>query len=173
MDPTSVRTDVLNGRLLRVIPSAMFIALTALAIPLVQNVRSIDDRTSARDAAIVAARAEVSDLVNISFHSAQHDLDRIVAGATGHLAELFAAQRSQLDLLIQSKSVTTGTVLSAGLIRLDLALGVARVDVAADATVADAQHTRPLMKHYRWILTLQRRHGRWLVSDAALAGVPQ
>ena len=173
MAATPVRTDVLNGRSLHLIQSAAFVALTALSVPLALRESQVDDRADARVAAIAAARTEVSNLVNINYQTAQRDLDRIVGAATGHLAELFAAQRGQLDLLAQSRSVTTGSVLSAALTRLDLAEGVARVVVAADATVTDASHPQPLVKHYRWVLALQHQHGHWLVSDAALAGVPQ
>lgn len=173
MAAARLRTHVLNAKLLHLVPGAVFIALAGLAIPLTVHASADDRRTSARQAAVAAATGEVDVLVNISFRTAQRDLDRIVAGATGHLATLFATQRAQVQLLANSQSVTRGSVLSAGLTRLDLAHGIARVDVAADASVSDQQHPQPVVKHYRWVLTLQLRHGRWLVSDAALAGVPQ
>jgi len=160
-------------RALRLLPVALFVALVVLATTVTVRAGERRDQATARSAVLAAATTEVSNLVNISYQSAGHDVDRIIAGATGRLAQLVGAERAQLEVLTRDQSVTAGSVLAAGLMDLDVDRGTARVLVAADANVSNASRPQPLVKHYRWVLTLLRQHGRWLVSDAALAGVPQ
>ena len=47
----------------------------------------------------------------------------------------------------------------------------ARAVVAAAGSDSTGGAT-PSQRHYRWVLTLLNKDGRWLVSDAALEGVP-
>src|SRR5206468_3069749 len=73
--------------------------------------------------------------------------------------------------LTRSKSLLTGSVVSAGLLWLHTGAHTARAVVAAAGTDSTGGAPQTL-RHYRWVLTLRRAGGRWLVSDAALEGVP-
>jgi Mce-associated membrane protein len=109
--------------------------------------------------------------MNINYATAGRDLGRIIAGATGNLRRQFALQRAHADTLASSKSVLTGSVVSAGLLWLDESKPAARAVIAAsgtDGSDASASVTR----HYRWVLTLRHVGDQWLVADAALEGVP-
>jgi len=128
-------------------------------------------------AVLTAARQEAVNLTTISYTSAAHDLDRIVAGATGGLRQQFEGQRAQFPaVLARDKSVSRGRVLSAGLISLSDNNDTARVAIATDATVSTTGGgvtAQSVVKHYRMVMKLQRVGGRWLVADVAFAGVPQ
>jgi Mce-associated membrane protein len=147
--------------------------LLCLLVLLLLQERSRHGRDHDRDAALAAARQEATNLVNINYATAQRDLQRIVAGATGALRRNFLAERDRFGVLARDKSVTTGTVLTSGLVSLDRTAGVARVAIAADATISDNLHRQPPPTHYRIVLTLRHIGDRWLASDAAFVGAPQ
>ncbi len=190
MDVVAVRPDELTptastgpsppsgggGRWWLVAPYAVLAGLVALLILLVLHGQDVNSRDNTRRAVLDAARNEALALTSISYRSTDRDLDRIVAGATGQLARQFASERTLLPAALQrTKSTTTGTILSAGLVRLSMSRMTAQVAVAVDATVTTQVGGRPAqaLKHYRMVLSLQRVSGRWLASDVAFAGAPQ
>ncbi|MDT7570485.1 MAG: Mce-associated rane protein [Actinomycetota bacterium] len=140
---------------------------------LVRDRRSADNREDDRQAALQAARVQAVNLTTISYQSADRDLARIVAAATGTLKTQFDAQRRTFpDVLRKEKSVSVGNVLSAGVTSQSDAAVEALV--AVDATVKNATSgTSGVLKHYRMDMRLVRIGGRWLVSQVAFAGVPQ
>ena len=155
----------------------MLIALLAADALLFFRPRGDSTHDVVTRAVLAAARQEAVNLTTISYTSAAHDLDRIVAGATGGLRQQFEAQRAQFPaLLARDKSVSRGRVLSAGLIALSDHNKAAQVAVATDATVSTTGGgTTPqsVVKHYRMVMKLQLVRGHWLVTDVAFAGVPQ
>ena len=135
--------------------------------------RSRDD---ARQAALQAARQEAVNLTTISYETADADLGRIIASATGTLKTQFEAQRAQFPgVLARDKSVSVGTVLAAGV--ASQSSSTVEALVAVDAAVSNAETAkaggRPLVKHYRMDMKLVLVGGRWLVSQVAFAGLPQ
>lgn len=171
MAVAAVRSHGIAGAMLRTTPFAVLAGLVALAVPLALQVSGQHDRAGRRSAALAAARLEVTNLMNISYASAARDLDRVIAGSTGDLRRQFEVQRSHIAALSQSRSVLTGSVVSAGLLWLHPGEGTARAVVAAAGSDTTDSAT-PTLRHYRWVLTLHQADGRWLVSDAALEGLP-
>lgn len=156
---------------LRVIPIVLLAGLVALGVPLAMQVSAHHDRDSRRAAVLEAARAEVTNLMNISYASAGRDLGRIIAGSTGNLRRQFEVQRAHADALAQDRSTLTGQVVSTGLLWLHEQQGLARVVVAATGSDSSSG-AAATSRHYRWVLTLRQVGGHWLVTDAALEGVP-
>jgi len=157
------------------VPVVALVALLAVDLALLVKPRGESGHDKTAAAVMAAATQEAVDLTTISYTSATRDIDRILAGSTGGLRQQFAAQRAQFpSVLARDKSVSRGQVLSAGLVSLTAT--TARVDVATDATVSTTgggSKVASVLKHYRMVMQLQLRHGRWLVSDVAFAGVPQ
>ena len=129
-----------------------------------------------RQQVVGIAGQEAVNMMSLSYRTADADLRRILALATGPLAKQFSSQRSTISgFLGKAKSRSVGTVLSAGLV--SLGHDHAQVMVAADATVSNTQSKdagmKQVVKHYRMSMTLQRAHGRWLVSDVGFDGAAQ
>ena len=171
MAVAAVRSDGIAATILRTTPIVVLVALVGLGVPLALKVSGQHHREDQRSAVLAAARLEVNNLMNISYASATQDLDRVIAGSTGDLRRQFEVQRAHLSALTQSKSVLTGSVASTGLLWLHPGNKTARAVVAAAGTDTTGGATATL-RHYRWVLTLSQSGGRWLVSDAALEGVP-
>ena len=161
----------------RLVPVVVLVALLAADAVLFFRPRGDSTHDVVTRAVLAAARQEAVNLTTIAYTSAAHDLDRILAGATGGLRQQFAAQQAQFPaVLARDKSVSRGRVLSAGLISLSAGNDTARVAVATDATVsttAGGPTPQSVLKHYRMVMQLRLVRGRWLVSDVAFAGVPQ
>jgi Mce-associated membrane protein len=165
-----------GGLAATVVVIVVLVVLVAAVTTLLLRAHSRDERNDAREAALQSAREEAVNLTTLSYKTAEHDVDRILSGATGELRRQFAAQRpAETRVLSQTRSVSRGNVLSAGLVRMAADLDTAQVVVATDATVTT--ETRPgspqsVLKHYRMVMGLERVDGRWLVSDVAFAGRP-
>jgi Mce-associated membrane protein len=133
--------------------------------------RARDDR---RQAALQAARQEAVNLTTISYQTADADLGRIIAAATGTLKTQFQAQRAQFPaVLARDKSVSVGTVLAAGVASQSASTVEALVAVDASVSNAASEKSGPVVKHYRMDMKLVRVGGHWLVSQVAFAGLPQ
>jgi Mce-associated membrane protein len=145
--------------------------LVGLGVPLALQLSDRHHRDGQRAAAVASARDEVTNLMNIGYATASRDIGRVIAGSTGDLRRQFVVQRAHAPSLAQTKSVLTGSVVSAGLLWLHPSTKTARAVVAAAGTDSSGG-AAPSLRHYRWVLTLRQVNGRWLVSDAALEGVP-
>jgi Mce-associated membrane protein len=163
--------------LLLAAPFVVLAVLIATVVVLLLRAQDHNKRDDARNAAVQVARQEAVNLTTLSYQTAARDLDRILALATGQLRQRFAAERGKFPTVLgQQHSQSTGTILSAGLVRLSSGLDAAEVAVAADASVTVASgpgRSAPTVKHYRMVMQLQLVNGHWLVSDVAFAGVPQ
>lgn len=158
---------------------AALVVLAALIVVLVLLLLQASHRGAhddARDGAAAAARAEALNLTTISYQTADADLRRILAGATGKLRAQFAEEQPHFaDSLSRDKSVSKGNVLAVGVVPGSTS-DRAQVVVATDATVtttAAGGSDQSVLKHYRMVMRLVKLHGRWLVSDVAFAGAPQ
>ena len=167
----AVRSTRLTAAIARTTPLLLLAGLVALAVPLSLQASDRHDRDEQRSAVLAAARSEVTSLMNINYATAQRDLDRVIAGATGDLRHQFEVQRSHVSSLARTKSVLAGSVVSTGLLWVHESEHTARAVVAAAGTDSTGGAT-PSQRHYRWVLTLLDKGGHWLVSDAALEGVP-
>jgi Mce-associated membrane protein len=147
--------------------------LLAGIVVTVLDARSAEARVDARQAALQAARQQAVNLTTISHETADRDLARIIAAATGTLKTQFEAQAKTFPAVLRrEKSVSVGRVLAAGV----KAQQGDTVDalIAVDATVRNAAWGEAgVLKHYRMDMRLVLVGGRWLVSTVAFAGLPQ
>ena len=137
------------------------------------DARAAERREDARQAALQAARQQAVNMTTISHETADRDLDRIIAAATGTLKTQFESQQATFPAVLRrEKSVSTGRVLAAGV--RDQDGDTVDALVAVDATVRNsASGAEGVVKHYRMDMRLVRIDGRWLVSVVAFAGLPQ
>ncbi|MDT7546550.1 MAG: Mce-associated rane protein [Actinomycetota bacterium] len=163
-------------RLLPGVLALVLLALLALVGWLVNDARSVRSRDDARQEALQAARQQAVNLTTISYQTADRDLARIIAAATGTLKTQFESQRTQFPTVLKrDQSVSTGTVLAAGIASDSGSTVEALVAVDAEVTnTASAKAgTAKLVKHYRMDMKLVHVGSRWLVSQVAFAGLPQ
>lgn len=155
----------------------VLVALVVALILLLLQASARNGRADARAAAAAAARAEALNVTTIRYQTADADLRRILAGATGKLRAQFAEEQPHFaDTLAQDKSRSEGNVLAVGVVNSSAAKGTAQVVVAVDATVTTtgaSGREQSVLKHYRMVMRVVRTGGRWLVSDIAFAGEPQ
>ena len=123
-----------------VVPVLLVLLLCALLAAIVLTVldgRSADRRDRARQAALQAARQQAVNLTTISYQTADRDLARIVAAATGTLKTQFQAQQKSFPGVLRTeKSVSVGSVLAAGV--SSQAANRVEALVAVDAAVKNA-----------------------------------
>jgi Mce-associated membrane protein len=158
------------------LPVLLALLLCALLVGVVLTVldtRAADARADDQQAALLAARQQAVNLTTISHETADRDLARIVAAATGTLKTQFEAQAKTFPAVLRrEKSVSVGRVLAAGV--KSQQDGTVDVLVAVDATVRNAASgENGVVKHYRMDMRLVRIGARWLVSTVAFAGLPQ
>jgi Mce-associated membrane protein len=156
---------------------AALVALTVVLVLFLLQGSHRNSSTDARTAAAAAARTEALNVTTIRYQTADADLRRILAGATGKLRAQFASEQPHFaDTLTRDKSRSQGDVLSVGVVSSSASKGTAQVLVAVDATVTTAGangRDQSVLKHYRMVMRVVRTNGRWLVSDIAFAGAPQ
>jgi Mce-associated membrane protein len=158
------------------VPVLLVLLLCALVAGIVLTLldrRDDNRREDARQAALQAARQQAVNMTTISYETADRDLGRIIAAATGTLKTQFQAQEKSFpDVLRKEKSISVGTVLASG-IASETGNKVEAL-VAVDAAVRNATSgSSPAVKHYRMDMTLVHHGKHWLVSDVAFAGLPQ
>lgn len=116
------------------------------------------------DAVLAAARAEAIAFTTLDHRTVEEDTQRVLDGATGAFERQFRSSLDQLTALAtENESVSTGKVLSAGVVSADQ--DSARVIVVADSTVSNVNTPAPQPRHYRIQLDLVRRGDTWLTSD--------
>ena len=180
MDVADLRSDELvdtrsPGRFVLPAVLVVLVGLLALLVVLLLQASGRNARDHRRQAVAVAARSEALAVTTISYRTANADLNRILAGATGQLRAQFAEQTPHFaDTLQPDKAVSKGDVLSVGVV--SSSGSAAKAVVATDATVTTSpagKRPQSVLKHYRMVMRLVKVHGRWLVSDIAFAGAPQ
>lgn len=166
--PTARRPLSRRARVAVVVLGVLAVLLAASSVGLAITVKAhVDDRDAldeARGAAVAAARQEIVNLDSLSWSTIDEDLKRVLDGATGTFKDQFArAQKDLKPVVVQRKSVSTATVLYAGVVRADT--DTATVLVAVDRTVKDSTDPQGAVAHDRWRVDLEKHGGRWLVSD--------
>ena len=159
-----------------VLPALLVIVLCALLAGTVLtalDARKAEARDDDQQAALLVARQQAVNLTTISHETADRDLARIIAAATGTLKTQFEAQAKTFPAVLRrEKSVSVGRVLAAGV--KSQQGGTVDVLLAVDATVRNAASgDNGVVKHYRMDMRLVRIGERWLVSTVAFAGLPQ
>lgn len=118
----------------------------------------------ARAAAVRAARQEILNLDGLSAATIDRDLGRVLDGATGTFGTEFRKSQGNLKTIITTqKTVSSGAVVAAGVVRADDA--TATVLVAVDRRVKDTSNAQGVVAHDRWQLDLEQHGGRWLVTE--------
>jgi Mce-associated membrane protein len=144
----------------------VLLAGSAVALALVVKAH-LDDRhalTRARDDALVAARQEIVNLDSLSADTVDAGLKLVLDGATGTFKDQFS--RSQADLktlIVNQKTVSSGSILSAGVVRADTS--TVTVLIGVDRTVRDSSTPQGAVAHDRWRVDLEKHGGRWLVAN--------
>jgi len=170
-DMTSDTTSVPRRR--RIPLSAVaYVVLLGLVVATVLvglRLRSAADHSDAREAVTSAARQQAVNLLSIDYRSAARDLQRIVDGSTGDQQRIYSSQiQSFPGVLRQTKSVSTGEVVAAGLVSYHR--DTAEVALAVNQSVSSTDAKGVVNTSRRMVLDLRRVHGRWLVSKQTFVG---
>jgi Mce-associated membrane protein len=133
------------------------------------RLRSSADRSDTRGAVLSAARQQAVNLLSIDYRTAARDLKRIVDGSVGDQQRLYSSQvQSFPGVLRQTKSVSTGEVLAAGLVSYHG--DTAEVGLAVNQSVSSTDAQGVVNTSRRMVLDLRQVHGRWLVSKQTFVG---
>jgi Mce-associated membrane protein len=153
-------------RRVRLLPAvlAILVVLAAGAVTWLAVLhQSASDEDAAGDAAIVAARQMVTDLVTTDPETAEASFERLQQSATGQFAEQLAQQSGSFAQIVKSADVhSEGAIGQAALQKVSTT--EAQVLVIADATVRNAQTPEGEARQYRMNLSMERADDRWLVS---------
>lgn len=173
-------TDQATGgrRRWRPTPVPVAVALAVLAVALVaastyfviatRRTGADEDR---RQDVLAAARQQAVNLTSQDYTSIDADLDRMVHGTTGALADDLGKQRSRYrDTFTKNKLKAQGSATDAALvtIRDRVATALVAVDQVVRSDVKDKQ---PQTRHYRLELDMTQVDGRWLASGLRAAGL--
>lgn len=124
----------------------------------------VDAPVAAREAAVQSGRQAILNLDALSAPTIDKDLARVIAGATGKFKDQFSQAQVQLkELVVSRKTESSGTILSAGIVRSDS--DTATVLVAVDRLVKDSTNPKGATAHDRWRVDLELHGGRWLVAN--------
>ncbi|MDP9182722.1 MAG: hypothetical protein M3P04_08115 [Actinomycetota bacterium] len=149
---------------LAVLAGVLAATSVGLGVTVASHLRDRDALAGARESALAAARQQIVNLDSLSHTTIDADLKRVIEGATGTFKDQFTRAQGDLkSLVVQRKSVSTGTVLYSGVVRADK--DTASVLVAVDRTVKDSSDSTGAVAHDRWRVDLERHGGRWLVAD--------
>ena len=148
-------------------------SVTFLVLALLQ--RSDTKNPGGGDAAVAAARTQALNIMTLDHRTAKRDLQRVVDASIGTMHDQYAqAESGTIATTTSEKSVSTGTILSAGL--SSLKGNSAEVLVAGDATVQFPKSGKvkasKVRVHYRFRLQMQEKDGVWKSSQLAFAGLP-
>jgi Mce-associated membrane protein len=117
----------------------------------------------ARKAAVAAATTTVTNFMSISTKTVDHDLRRVLSGATGDFRTQFKNGMGQTKAAVVENKVTAKAhVLSAGVVTSKRRS--ATVLVAMDATIKNTNAPKGRLAHYRVKVTMAEQNGTWLVS---------
>lgn len=121
--------------------------------------------TGERYAAVMAAAAEEADALVDVTHDDPASVERVVAGATGELADRYADSGPVLRSLARQRAVADGTVVAVAVVSLGPTS--ATVLAATDGTLATrATGGRPRDRDARLRLRMVLQDGRWLAAAA-------
>ena len=144
-------------------------ALVAAGIPL--GLKWLDAREEQQryDDVLAAARAQTLAFTTLDYRTVDADIANVLDGATGEFRKEFEASRAEVkEVTTEAESVSTGEVLSAGVVAGDA--DSATVIVVADTVVRNVNAPTPQPRHYRIQLDLTLVDERWLTSDLQFVG---
>ncbi|MGI5323571.1 hypothetical protein [Actinomadura nitritigenes] len=122
------------------------------------------DAADQRAKATQSARQMGVNLMTISSSSAQKDIDRIMAGATGDLKNKLGSQsKTLMDTLSQTQAKSTVDQVEAGVVSMDG--DSAEVMVSLNGTVTNPKVKDGAPRAYRYLMELSRVGDRWLVAN--------
>jgi len=131
-----------------------------------QQARAVEDR---RTEVLQAASEHAVTFLTVDYRNLQENAADVLAMAAGQFKQQYAASRPRLQQLVaQNKTVSTGKVLSAGVVSSDA--DSARVIVVADSEVKNVSSPQPQPRHYRLQLDLTKQNERWLVTNLQFVG---
>jgi Mce-associated membrane protein len=140
-------------------------AVGGMQVAQAHDARVRDDAQYARyAAALTAAGKEATAFVNVDHETAEDDLARIAAGATGPLKERYTEDVERIvRSLRRDRLVAEGEVLWTGVVRVDETS--ATVLVATTGTRSDRRTKDPVARDLRLRLRLVPVGGEWLTSQ--------
>jgi Mce-associated membrane protein len=140
-------------------------AVGGVQVSQARDARARDDAQHARYAAAMEAAADEADaFVNLDHATAEADLARIAAGATGPLKERYTEDADRIARSVRrDRLVTEGEVLWTGVVRVDATS--ATVLVATTGTRTDRRTEEPAARDLRLRLRLVPVDGVWLTSE--------
>jgi Mce-associated membrane protein len=173
------------------IPAVVYLLVGGLLIAgVVLLVLAVTGRATGADAVngdepVAAARVQALNLMTLDYRTAKRDLQRLVDGSTGKMHDQYAAAiPAQVKDATSARSVSTGTILSAGLSYpkgLSSLTGPgggdkAEVLVAGDATVnfpkSGKTPASKVVVHYRFRFEMTKVNGVWKSAQLNFAGLP-
>jgi Mce-associated membrane protein len=156
----------------RWLPAALGVLLVALLVTSgvvgwqLRQVSAVQER---RAAVLQAATDRAAAFLSLHYRHVGRDTAQVLAGATGAFRQQYAGSLGRLRALVtDNRTVSTGEVLSAGVVSLDA--DSARTIVVADSQVTNVSTPGPQPRHYRLQLDLALQDGRWLLSDLRFVG---
>lgn len=170
-DPTSGAGDLAAGgrgpgRALLTVLAVLTVLLAITVVVLAVQLRGYGRTADARAAALLAARQSALNLTSIDTRDFDADVKRVADGSTGAFLEDFqkrVADPGFRSALVDSKVISQGKVIDAGLVRSDASNATALVVV--DSTVQNTATPQGRANTYRMQLELELRDGRWLTSS--------
>lgn len=152
--------------LLGVLCLALLVACVVLALQVHSGNTAQDQLDQARAEAVVAARQEMLNLDALSAATYDRDLARVLAGATGMFKMQASTSFSTAAFkapYVARKSVSTGTIVSAGVVRADC--DTATVLVADDRLLKDSTLRTGSVAKARWQFDMEKHEGHWLLAN--------
>jgi Mce-associated membrane protein len=163
-EPVAAQRRRLNAAL-----GVLLVALLATAGVLAWQLREAQAVEERRTAVLQAATDHVDTFLSIDYRQAPQDTAAVLRTAAGEFRRQYAASRERLyELVRQNRTVSTGKVLSAGVVSSDP--DSARVIVVADSQVRNVASPQPQPRHYRLQLDLARKGDRWLTTSLEFVG---
>lgn len=156
-------------RWLNTVLAGVLLALLVTAGVLVwqlQQAQAVQDR---RNELLQAASEHAVTFLTVDYRHVEQDTAAVLGMAAGQFRQQYAASRPRLQQLVtQNRTVSTGNVLSAGVVSSDE--DSARVIVVADSNVRNLATSQPQPRHYRLQLDLTKQDERWLVTGLQFVG---
>ncbi len=154
-------------------------AVAWLVVELVQ--RSAAKPPGDATPAVIAAQKQALNIMTLDYRTAKADLQRVIDGSTGTMRTQYSQSESgTASSATSTKSVSTGTVASAGLSypkgKSSFTGTKAEVLVVGDATVAfpktATSAASKVQVHYRFAFEMQKVGGVWKSAQLNFAGLP-
>ncbi|QKG24823.1 hypothetical protein [Actinomadura verrucosospora] len=154
----------LSPQIATIVLGVLVVALAVLTGVYSVRVYHGEDASDQRAKATQSARQMGVNLMTISSSSAQKDIDRIMAGATGDLKNKLGSQsKTLMDTLKQTQAKSTVNQVEAGVVSMDG--DSAEVMVSLNGTVTNPKVKDGAPRAYRYLMELSRVGDRWLVAN--------